>query len=191
MLIRSAILAAGLATSLTFASPTANAGPDEYIGEIFMTGANFCPRGTAKADGQLLPIPQYTALFSLYGTIYGGDGRSTFALPDLRGRVPVHNGQGPGLNDRRIGQRGGAESATLTEGNLPAHSHAITVPEASPSNPGGGAARGQGQGTSTQSGSMTDQVTGVTGGNQPVSTLDPYLSVQFCVVLEGIYPSRN
>ena len=105
MLIRLAVCSAAfVASSLSIASP-ATAGTDAYLGEIIMGGWNFCPRGTIKADGQLLPISQNTALFSLYGTNYGGDGRTTFGVPDLRGRAPVHAGSGPGLPNRPLGSR--------------------------------------------------------------------------------------
>ena len=106
---RISIISAALITA-TLAAPAAHAGPDEYLGEILTVGFNFCPRGTLEADGRLLPISQNTALFSLLGTMYGGDGRTTFALPDLRGRVVVGAGQGPGLTERRQGERGGVET---------------------------------------------------------------------------------
>ena len=106
---RLSIFTAAIITA-TLAAPSAQAGPDEYLGEILTVGFNFCPRGTLEADGRLLPISQNTALFSLLGTMYGGDGRTTFALPDLRGRVVVGAGQGPGLTERRQGERGGVET---------------------------------------------------------------------------------
>lgn len=106
---RISIISAALIAA-TLAAPSAQAGPDEYLGEILTVGFNFCPRGTLEADGRLLPISQNSALFSLLGTLYGGDGRTTFALPDLRGRVIVGAGQGPGLTERRQGERGGTES---------------------------------------------------------------------------------
>ena len=108
---RISIISAALIAA-TLAAPSAQAGPDEYLGEILTVGLNFCPRGTLEADGRLLPISQNSALFSLLGTLYGGDGRTTFALPDLRGRVVVGAGQGPGLTDRRQGERGGTETDT-------------------------------------------------------------------------------
>ncbi len=97
------------------------------IGEIRLFAGNFAPRTWAFCNGQLLPIAQYQALFSILGTIYGGDGRTTFALPDLRGCVPIHPGNGPGLSDRRLGQRGGAETVALNQLNLPSHTHAATA----------------------------------------------------------------
>ncbi len=98
---------------------------EPFLGEIKMVGFNFAPRGWALADGQLLPISANSALFSLYGTTYGGDGRTTFALPDLRGRTPIHQGSGQGLTERRIGSKGGAEYATLNVNQLPPHAHAL------------------------------------------------------------------
>jgi len=103
------------------------AGPDPFVGEISYVGFNFAPKGWAKCDGQLLPVNQYSALYSLLGTAYGGDGRTNFALPDMRGRVPIHQGTGPGLSNYVIGQKSGAETATLSIGNLPAHSHTATA----------------------------------------------------------------
>lgn len=109
-MIRKFAIAAALAAALMAGTaPAAHAGPDEYLGEIITAGFNFCPRGTLEADGRLLPIAENTALFSLLGTMYGGDGRTTFALPDLRGRTVIGVGQGPGLTDRRQGERGGTE----------------------------------------------------------------------------------
>lgn len=107
-MIRKLTIAAALTSAMTAAAPAAHAGPDEYLGEIITVGFNFCPRGTMEADGRLLPINENTALFSLLGTQYGGDGRTTFALPDLRGRTIIGAGQGPGLPDYRIGEKGTA-----------------------------------------------------------------------------------
>jgi len=110
MIQKFAMAAALTGALMAGAAPAANAGMDGYLGEIVTVGFNFCPRGMMEADGRLLPIAENTALFSLLGTMYGGDGRTTFALPDLRGRVMVGAGQGPGLTDRRQGERGGTES---------------------------------------------------------------------------------
>ena len=134
---------------------------ERYIGEIFMTGANFCPRGTAAADGQLLPINQNQALFSLLGTNYGGDGRTTFGLPDLRGRSPVHAGNGPGLNPVSLGSKGGAE----TNGGDASVTGILAV---------AGEAKGKKQ-TSTAG----------------VHVRSPFAAVKMCVVMQGLYPSRN
>ena len=110
MIYKSLLVAGAITAAFAAAPPTAHAAPDEYLGEIMTVGFNFCPRGTLEADGRLLPINQFSALFSLLGTTYGGDGRTTFALPDLRGRTMVGSGTGAGLSDRRMGERGGTES---------------------------------------------------------------------------------
>lgn len=112
MIHKFAIAAAVTSALMATAAPAAHAGPDAYLGEIVTVGFNFCPRGTMEADGRLLPISDNTALFSLFGTMYGGDGRTTFALPDLRGRTVIGAGQGPGLPDYRVGQKGNLESGT-------------------------------------------------------------------------------
>ena len=156
---------------------------EPMLGEIRMVGFSFCPRGWAAADGQLLPINQNTALFSLLGTTYGGDGRSTFALPDLRGRVPVHAGQGGGLSDYRQGAKGGSEQNTLTTSNLPPHQHSIQGVSSGSGN-STGVLIGKGSGTQT---ATTNQV----GSGQAVNNLSPYLTIRYCVALQGIFPSRN
>ena len=137
---------------------------DPALGGIFWFAGNFAPAGYAKAEGQLLPIAQNTALFSLLGTIYGGDGVTTFALPDLRGRTPIHYGAGPGLSSVSLGQQGGTESVTLTEGTLPSHTHGIP-----------------GTGDSTQS----------AGGDQSIDLRQPYLALNYQIALTGIYPSAS
>ena len=114
------LIAAGAAAFMAISSQPASAGNNPFIGEIMMVGYNFCPRGWANADGQLLPIAQNTALFSLYGTMYGGDGRTTFGLPDLRGRVPMHVGNGPGLHPKRQGNKSGGGTLYYTKGKTPA-----------------------------------------------------------------------
>ncbi len=196
-----------LALAATLAAGGAHA-QDNYIGEIMLVGFNFCPRGTTEANGQLLPISQFTALFSLYGTIYGGDGRTTFALPDLRGRVPVHVGQGPGLSNYLPGQRGGVEAQTLTSQQMPPHQHGVTVtlngttaPASSPSPAGNLPALSTGAslyGTIPSGGSpaaMNAAGASVTennaGGGQPVSTVQPYLALRYCIVLNGLFPPRS
>jgi len=187
-----------------------------FIGEIRMFAGNFAPRSWAFCDGQLLAISQNTALFSILGTTYGGDGRTTFALPDLRSRVAVHEGHGPGLSDYRLGEKGGVESVQLTTLNLPAHSHTIpagggTVPVADgppdTNIPGGsylttGAATGQmlykkasgatfTNGTNLNTPSSGSSTTGNTGASIAVPNVQPYNTVNYIICLQGIYPSRS
>ncbi len=126
--VKQLLLSFGLILGLSASAPDiTQAQTDPFIGQVITVGFNFCPRGWAPANGQLLPIAQNTALFSLYGTMYGGDGRTTFALPDLRGRAVVNAGQGPGMMNYRVGQRGGLETVTLTTQQIPAHNHPGTA----------------------------------------------------------------
>lgn len=190
-----------IAASTLVASTQTQAGQDTFLGEIMWVGYSFCPRGYANADGQLLPIAQYSALFSLYGTSYGGDGRTTFALPDLRGRSPVHLGSGPGLTPIRLGQKGGAEKVTLNVNEIPSHSHSATLHATSnsgdvdsPSAAIQASARRSGVysngATNTDMNASSISVSNA-GGNQPHENRSPYLSLRACVALVGIYPSRN
>jgi microcystin-dependent protein len=188
-----------------------------FIGEIKMVGFTFAPRSWANCDGQLLPISQNTALFSLLGTTYGGDGRTTFALPDLRGRVPMHTGQGAGLTNRPMGQRSGAEAVALTAGNLPAHDHdagslaattTVTVRgssgDADATSPSSAALAVTREDTylaatpdvDLAAGSATATTglagsTGQTGSGQSVDNMQPYQVVRFVIALQGIFPSRS
>lgn len=183
--------------SLGMAKPSL-AGVDPFIGEIMFVGYNFCPRGWAEANGQLLPIAQNNALFSLYGTTYGGDGRTTFALPDLRGRAPVHVGTGPGLSPISQGQRGGQETVTLTTAQMPAHSHGLkvsdqaathatpTAAQAIAATQNAGSFATETPSVTLQSGSIENQ-----GGGQAVAIRNPYLGMRACVALQGSFPSRN
>jgi microcystin-dependent protein len=154
-----------------------------------MWGGNFAPVGWAFCDGAPLPIDQYTALFQLIGTTYGGDGQTTFNLPDLRGRAPVHQGQGPGLSNYIIGQAGGVESVTLTTQQIPTHTHALTANTASGTqgNPGGNLlANSQGPQPYIQEdpdGNLNAQALGSAGGSQPHDNLQPYLGVNFIISL--------
>ncbi|OCW56914.1 phage tail protein [Hoeflea olei] len=172
---------------------------DPYIGEIRMFAGNFAPRGWAFCDGQLLAISEYDALYALFGTIYGGDGRVTFGLPDLRGRVPIHQGTGPGLSIRRIGSRGGSERITLTSNQLPSHDHSFNgdTQEASDASPAGNViAKGDNVNylaASAPSGAnaFAPTMVGSTGGSQSHSNLMPTLCVNFICSLFGIYPSQT
>lgn len=179
---------------------SAHAGPNAYIGDVILTANSFCPRGTAEATGQLLPISSNTALFSLYGTTFGGDGRTTFALPDLRGRAPVHYGTGPGLTPYRLGERFGVEQTTLTVSNLPSHSHALkaTTGSSNTDSPDGAALAGASAPNRAVSGATIDSsksfsgnAVGHTGGSMPLNNLQPILAMRYCVYMQGTYPSRS
>jgi len=166
---------------------------EPFLGQIILFGFDWAPKGWARCDGASLPISQNSALFSLLGTTYGGDGVTTFALPDLRGRAPIHDGQGSGLTPRSIGEVGGQESVTMTAGNLPAHQHTMQgSATASSKNPSGlvpafssdssiyGSPDGTAMGPTLPSG----------GSSTPVPTMPPYLAMNYCIAVEGIYPSR-
>lgn len=173
---------------------------DPFIGQVVMFAGDFPPIGWAYCDGQLLSINQYSALFSILGTRYGGDGVSTFALPDLRGRVPVHPGHGPGLSEYRLGEKGGAETVTLTTNQLPGHSHSLnaSVGPASQSSaednilasqsPSSGVTTYTSDTPSTQ---LSSASISSTGGGQPFDILQPYTCVHFIIAMQGIYPSRG
>ena len=175
---------------------------EPFIGQIIMFGGNFAPRGWALCDGQLLPISQYSALFSILGTTYGGDGRTTFGLPELRGRVPMHPGHGPGLDDRRLGEKSGNEDTILGINNMPSHNHvarATTVDgdSTSPANAlwaddlGVSSATYNSNANVTADTTMRAEAIGNTGGGQAFTNLQPYLAVNFIIALQGTYPSRS
>lgn len=167
---------------------------EPFLGQISIFGFNFPPRGWATCSGQILPIAQNTALFSLLGTTYGGNGQTTFALPDLRGRVPVSFGQGPGLSNVQLGQQAGSETVTLTSGQLAQHNHGIVASNAAAtgSRPGGNFLSAGGSFTNTSDGTtMNPGMDQVAGGGQPHENRQPYLGLNVCIALEGIFPSRN
>lgn len=177
---------------------------EPYIGEIRMFAGNFAPQGWFFCDGSTLPISQYQAFFSLLGTTYGGDGMSTFQIPDLRGRAPIHSGNGQGKNVSRyeLGQLGGNENVTLSAQQMPAHSHVInTVTLGNLPQPNGNSIAGlpvdltTGEGTNNWSNATPDSTlspatVSPTGGNQPVNVVTPYLAVNFIIAWQGIWPSR-
>ena len=173
---------------------------DTYIGMIALFGFNYAPLGWAFCDGSLLQISQNEALFSLIGTTYGGDGQSTFALPDLRGRVAIGQGQGAGLSNYAIGQTGGVESVNLTTQTMPAHNHFVNgTTEDGDTNKPAGAMPANSQTTDREfkvapsQGSMVTMNAGManaTGSNQPFNITQPVLGANYCISLEGIYPSR-
>jgi microcystin-dependent protein len=178
----------------------AQAQSEPLLGQIMCAGFNFAPRGWAQLDGQLLPINTNTALFSLLGTQYGGDGRTTFGLPDMRGRAVLHQGQGPGLTQRRIGERGGTESNTLTTGQLPAHTHSFaplaSSERGSTTSPSGAVPAAAKKATSRYAPgpgdtTMAEGTTGATGGNQSVDNMQPFVTVNCFIALQGVFPSRN
>lgn len=165
-----------------------------FVAEIRMFGFNFAPTGWAQCNGQLLPISQNTALFSLLGTFYGGDGKSTFALPNLEGSVPIHEGQGQGLSQYFIGQSGGASSITLLTSEIPLHTHSFTASEevVNENNVtgfffGAGESRYAPAANVTQ---MAPQALPPAGGSLPHNNMMPYLVVNFCIALQGVFPPR-
>ena len=172
---------------------------EPFVAEIRIFAGNFAPRGWAFCNGQLLPISQNTALFSLIGTTYGGDGRSTTALPDLRGRAPMHPGRGPGLTDRRLGERGGVETVTLSEAQMPGHTHTARASneqgeENDPVNASLAGSVGNNLYTNQVGGpfsSLSSQTHAMTGGSQPHDNMQPFLAMSFIIALVGLYPSRS
>lgn len=175
---------------------------DPFVAEIRAFPFNFAPKGWARCDGQLLPISQNTALFSLLGTTYGGDGKSTFALPNLMGRVPLHPGQGPGLSDRYLGESGGAESVQLISSEMPSHNHPVRASTDSATlraPAGAGPARALGAPSNgllyAEPGGaqvpMAQEAVTVAGGDLPHNNMQPYLTVTYCIALQGVFPPRT
>jgi len=181
---------------------------DQFVAEIRIFPFNFAPTGWALCNGQLLPIAQNTALFSLIGTFYGGDGRSNFALPNLQASVPIAQGQGPGLTSRVVGESGGESAVALLQSQLPAHSHTLqaTTTTGTTATAAGSqlalAAAGGGKGSASSvanfySGNtanataMSPNAIGASGGGQPHNNMMPYLGLNFCIALQGIFPPRS
>jgi microcystin-dependent protein len=174
---------------------------DPFVAEIRIFGFNFAPTGWATCDGQILPISQNTALFSLLGTFYGGNGQSTFALPNLQGSAPMHQGQGQGLSERFLGESGGSDFVTLLQTELPGHNHTLMA-TSSPANqpgptPSNTVARVSGA-TPYLAGSpappltpMAFQALAPTGGSLPHNNMMPYLTLTFCIALQGVFPPRS
>jgi microcystin-dependent protein len=170
-----------------------------FVAEVRMFGCNFAPTGWAQCNGQLLPISQNTALFSLLGTFYGGDGKSTFALPNLQDSTPVGVGQGAGLSEYFLGQQGGAPSITLLHSEKPAHNHFLQAYSGDPADnriPGptmslGTPAPGNFYlAANTPLANMATQALSIAGGSLPHNTLMPSLAVNFCIAMQGVFPSR-
>ncbi|MDB6026340.1 MAG: Microcystin dependent protein [Verrucomicrobiales bacterium] len=179
---------------------------EAFIGQIVMFAGNFAPRGWALCQGQLLSIAQNSALFSILGTTYGGDGVQTFALPDLRGRVPAGNGQGPGLSSYTLGQQGGVESVTLITSQIPAHSHSLAcnTGPATVASPANSFISGTGDTATNDDGTAKDPQfetapnallnpasISTIGGSQPHTNLHPYTCVNYVICTSGVFPSRN
>jgi microcystin-dependent protein len=177
---------------------------EPYLGAIVIFAGNFAPAGWAMCNGQLLSISQYAALFAILGTTHGGNGQTTFALPDLRGRVPIHMGQGPGLSNYVEGEQGGTETVTLLQSQMPAHNHGVNASSATSAR-GGASPAGNLLATTANIGTtqveiyaggspgttMSPQMIANTGGNQPFGIIQPFLAVNFIIALQGIFPTRN
>jgi microcystin-dependent protein len=193
------LAALGFAAALAPTTAGAQGGGDNFIGQMLTVGFNFCPRGWVIAEGQILPINQNQSLYSLLGTTYGGDGRTSFALPDLRSRVNIGLGNGPGLTPRTWGQKGGAETVTLTTAELAAHNHtAVMKGTSNAANAGVGTGNLLasapnysllgGADTVMKTGTVT---TGNIGSGQAFSIVMPYQTILTCIALQGLFPSRN
>ncbi len=194
-------LSIALGASLLFAG-SANAGDVEYIGEILIGGYNFCPRNSIPANGQLLSIPSNTALFSLYGCTYGGDCRSTFGVPNLQSRTPIHTGTGPGLTPRALGSTGGSERNTMTVGEMPSHTHrsALQTKAGTAANTNSPRFKSIADADvnayvdGAPSGKFMHSNTVVVenaGASQAQNNMQPFLTLNYCVVTSGVFPSRN
>jgi microcystin-dependent protein len=174
---------------------------DPFVAEIRIFPFNFAPKGWAWCDGQLLPLSQNTALFSLLGTTYGGNGKSNFALPNLQGSVPMHPGQGPGLSLYDLGQTGGSETVTLLESEIPAHFHAINASTNAADEEGSKQPAGMIPGAQQASNQIYTALSNAVafdpnalapaGGDQPHNNMMPYLTFYFCIALQGVFPPRS
>ncbi|PJO37916.1 phage tail protein [Delftia acidovorans] len=171
---------------------------DPFVAEIRLGGFNFAPKGWAFCDGQLLPLSQNTALFSLLGTTYGGDGKSNFSLPNLQGRMPMHPGQGPGLSLHDLGETGGTETVTLLESEIPRHTHQALA--ASPADPAVASPAGATLGSAptrpyiapaSNTSAVTMAPPQAAGGSQPHNNLPPFLVMNFIIALQGVFPPRS
>ncbi len=172
---------------------------DPFVAEIRIFPFNFAPKGWAFCDGQILPLSQNTALFSLLGTTYGGDGKSNFALPDMQGNAPMHPGQGPGLSLHDLGETGGSETVSLLESEIPSHSHSMgaqNVPLGSLTGAAGNTYTHPASGNLFNKANpvvvnMSDSALAPAGGDQPHNNMQPYLTLNFCIALQGVYPPRT
>ncbi len=173
---------------------------DPFVAEIRIFPFNFAPKGWAFCDGQLLPISQNTALFSLLGTTYGGDGKSTFALPNMQGCAPMHPGQGPGLSQHYLGEQGGSETVTLISSEIPAHTHQLSgsVEDGTQGSLTNGVTLATSVGgqlyqtnPSSNNVSMAPSSLAPAGGSQPHNNMQPYLTANFCIAMQGVFPPRT
>ena len=199
LLSRTVCAAAAATALLGMHTPASAQASDPYLGQIMCAGFTFAPRGWAELNGQILSIAQNTALFALLGTTYGGNGQTTFALPDMRGRVLMHAGQGPGLTSRDQGESAGTETVTLNAAQLPAHSHTVT-PMGSPSDatlqsPANGVPATKARTTLYAPGPgtvpMSPVLTSPAGSNSPVPNMQPYLAVRCFIAIQGVFPPRD
>lgn len=196
MNIKTTIKTVLIASLMAGAPPAAQAGSEPFIGEVQWFAGHFAPRGWAFCDGQLLPISQNQALFSILGTMYGGDGRTTFALPDVRSRVMIHAGNGPGLSSRRQGERGGQESVTLNVSEMPSHSHALKASggSATATSPVGNVLasprRTKVYDSADTNANMDASAITSTGGGRNHNNMQPYNTLSCIIALQGIFPSR-
>jgi len=197
MRARVVVTIAGFAVALALPA-MARAQSTPYVGQLMLVPYNFCPTGWAEADGSLMPINLNQALFSLLGTTFGGNGQTTFALPDLRGRVPIGMGQGPGLSSRVLGETGGLEQVTLSVAEIPSHQHAAfgSSQAANSTSPSGALPGTKLRTTLYQNGASPDiklhpNAIGAKGGSQPHENMQPYLVLNWCIALQGVFPPRN
>jgi microcystin-dependent protein len=168
-----------------------------FVAEIRIFPFNFAPKGWAFCDGQILPLSQNTALFSLLGTTYGGDGKSNFALPNMQGNAPMHPGQGPGLSLHDLGETGGSETVSLLESEIPSHSHTVMASQADATDQqAGNELFAAGIGLAMYAGpaavrNLSDNAVSPAGGDQPHNNMQPYLTLNFCIALQGVFPPRT
>lgn len=197
MKIKKSLWAALAAMAMVSGAPLANAGPEPFIGEVQWFAGNFAPRGWAFCDGQLLDIAGNDALFSILGTTYGGDGRNTFALPDVRGRTLIHAGNGPGLTQRRLGDQSGTESETLDTNEIPAHTHRLraSAGPATQIEPAdkvlASPARTRLYDEGDANTDMDESAVTTTGGGAAHNNMQPYTVLNCIIALQGIYPPRS
>jgi microcystin-dependent protein len=199
-----AVVTLSLSVSALLAVPSgARAGDGDYIGEIMLFAGTFCPRYYQECDGRLLPIAQYQALFALVSTTYGGNGQTTFALPDLRGRVPIGQGQGAGLTYRNQGELAGTENETLLSSQMPQHNHTVTINQpasttaATKGTPENNIPAVPERSVAAYTDAAADKYmrapsvsVGISGSNQPHNNMQPYLTLRYCIATDGIFPSR-